>query len=34
VVDATTGTLVAADWTSDDGYGLSLADVGKALGSD
>ena len=32
-MDAETGTIVAGDWAKpdDDYYGLSLADVGKAL---
>jgi hypothetical protein len=25
------GTLVAADWSTEDGFGLSLADVAKVL---
>jgi hypothetical protein len=25
------GTLIAADWTDPDGYGLSLADVAAVL---
>jgi hypothetical protein len=31
MVVANTGTLVAADWSTADGFGLSLADVSKAL---
>lgn len=31
LVGAVTGTLVAADWTSADGYGLTLNQVEAAL---
>lgn len=33
LVDAGTGTLVAADWTSSDGFGLDLDAVEAALDS-
>jgi hypothetical protein len=31
LVDATTGTLVAADWSTPTGFGLSLDDIETAL---
>jgi len=31
LVDAQTGTLVAAVWTVDDGYGLTLDQIDAAL---
>lgn len=31
LVDATTGTFVAADWTVEDGYGLTLDQIEAAL---
>lgn len=34
LVDAATGTLQAADWTSADGYGLTLDEIEVALQCD
>jgi hypothetical protein len=31
LVDAATGTLVAADWSTLDGFGLSLGDVEQII---
>ena len=33
VVDAATGTFIAADWSTDDGFGLTLAEVEAAFSS-
>jgi hypothetical protein len=31
IVDAQTGTLVAADWSKQDGFGLSAVDVERII---